>query len=352
MKVQQPPPQIGVITNPNSKKNRAHPERYETMKRLVGDLGLVKRTHHTGEIADVVRNFLDAGVPYWLADGGDGAFHWLVNVLFQVLAERGHTGPLPAIMPTNAGTIDFIGRKAGVVGHTESLIVALANQLRAGQQPEVVTLDSLLVRGTYGDDSDFPGKPFHKIGFAAALAGVSQRVFDKFYAQENQSGLGVVEVVAKTLGSTASQSPFLRWVPMPVTWRHFADTIFEPMPLDVEIDGVPQKTKMYRDLDVGAIDLNLAGVFRFFPHAAEPGVLHVQGGDVQPYEVATNLHRMVSGKPLKIKNYFQGPCKNVKAVAREGRTIDPVIDGELYYGLTDVEVTPGPAVRVVVVRGE
>ena len=68
-------PQIGVITNPNSKKNRLNPRRYDTMKRLVGDVGLVKRTHHTGEIAEVVREFLDAGVPYWLADGGDGAFH-------------------------------------------------------------------------------------------------------------------------------------------------------------------------------------------------------------------------------------------------------------------------------------
>ncbi len=345
-------PQIGVITNPNSKKNRLNPERYETMRRLVGDLGLVKRTHHTGEIADVVREFLDAGVPYWLADGGDGAFHWLVNVLDQVLAERGHTGPLPAIMPTNAGTIDFVGRKAGVVGHTESLIVALAKQLHAGQAPQIVTLDSLRMRGLHGPDSDFPGKPFDKIGFACALAGAGQRVFDKFYAQQNQSGLGVVQVVAKTLTSAAFQSPGLRWVPLPVTWRHFSDTIFEPQPLDVWVDGEQKSVRWYRDLDVGAIDINIAGIFRFFPCAAAPGVLHVQGGDVHPIEIAKNLPAMSAGRPFNIHNFFQGPAQHLKVVARDGRTIDPVVDGELYYGLTQVEIAPGPPVRVVVVRGD
>lgn len=345
-------PLIGVITNPNSKKNRLNPARYDTMRRLVGDLGLVKRTHHTGEIADVVREFLDAGVPYWLADGGDGAFHWLVNVLEQVLQERGHTGPLPAIMPTNAGTIDFVGRKAGVVGHTEQLIVALGRQLRAGETPKIVTLDSLRVRGLHGPDSDFPGKPFDKIGFATALAGAGQAVFDKFYAQQNQSGLGVMQLVAKTLTSAASQSPFLDWVPLPVTWRHFSDTIFEPQPLDVWVDGELKSIKWYRDLDVGSIDINIAGLFRFFPCAVEPGVLHVQGGDVSPWEVAKNLPAMSAGKPLHIQNFFQGPAKHLKVVARDGRTLDPVIDGELYYGLVHATVEAGPPVRVVAVRAD
>lgn len=344
-------PLMGVITNPNSKKNRMNPGRYETLKRLVGDVGLVKRTHHTGEIADVVREFLDAGVPYWLADGGDGAFHWLVNVLQQVLAERGHQGPLPAIMPTNAGTIDFIGRKAGVVGQTEHLIVALGQTLRAGEAPEIVTLDSLRVTGMHGRDADFPGRPFAKIGFAAALAGAGQRVFDKFYAQQNQSGLGVMQVVAKTLTSAASQSPALSWLPMPVTWRHFADTIFEPQPLDVWVDGELKPMRWYRDLDVGAIDINLAGVFRFFPCAAQPGVLHVQGGDVHPWEIAKNLPAMARGQPFHIRNFFQGPARHLRVVARQGRAIDPVIDGELYYGLIEADVALGPPIRVVVVRG-
>ena len=342
-------PLIGVITNPNSKKNRADPQRFEKMKQLVGDYGLVRRTHHTGEIAEVVRNFLDAGVPYWLADGGDGAFHWLVNVLHDVLEERGHTGELPAIMPSNAGTIDFIGRKVGLKGNTESLIAALVAQLQAGQTPKVVTLDSLHLQGELGPDSDFPGKAFQKLGFAAALAGVGQRVFDKFYAQEQQSALGVVEVVAKTLSSAAFQSPALSWVPLPVTWRHFSDTIFEPMPLDVTVDGERKSVRWYRDLDVGAIDINIADVFRFFPHAARPGVLHVQGGDLGPMDVMKNLHHMAGGTELNIRNYFQGPAKELVVVARDGRSIDPVIDGELYYGLTRATVTAGPIVRVVVV---
>lgn len=343
-------PLIGVITNPNSRKNRLKPGRFEGMRQTVGDLGQVRRTHHTGEIAEVVRDFLDLGIPYLVADGGDGAFHWLVNVLVQVMRERGGRDPMPAIMPTNAGTIDFIGRKAGVVGSADALLAALCTSMRQGHEPKVLSLPSLALNGIHGPDSDLPGRPFEKVGFAAALAGLSQRIFDKFYAQDNQGGVGIMTTVIKTLVSAATQGPILRHVPLPVGVRHYCDSVFEPMPLDIWIDGKLLPTRICRNCDVGSIDINLAGLFRFFPFAGEPGKMSVQCGNPGPVEVAMNLPFMAAGKPLHIKNYFQGPAEHLRLVARDGRRIDPVIDGELYWGLTEIDVKPGPQVRVVQMR--
>ncbi len=340
-------PQIGVITNPNSKKNRLNPGRYEDMKERVGNLGQVRRTHHTGEIAEVVRDFLDLGIPYWVADGGDGAFHWLVNVLLQVMKERGHRDPMPAIMPTNAGTIDFIGRRAGVVGTADKLLATLCDTLREGRDPEVQTIGTVHLLGIHGPDSDLPGRPFEKYGFACALAGVGQRIFDKFYAQDSQGALGVVKVVVKTLVSAATQSPGLRHLPVPVSVRHYSDSVFEPMPLDVWVDGKQLPMRIFRDCGVGAIDINLAGVFRFFPFAKEEGKLHVQCGNPGPIDVLKNLPYMTTGKPLHIDDYFQGAATSLRVVARDGRRIDPVIDGELFWGLTEITAELGPLVRVV-----
>jgi hypothetical protein len=346
------PPLIGIITNPNSRKNRLHPGRYEDMKQRVGDLGLVRRTHHTGEIAEVVRDFLDLGIPYWVADGGDGAFHWLTNVLTQVMRERGGKDPMPALMPTNAGTIDFIGRKAGVVGDADALIAALCATLRQGREPEVQTIGSVHLLGVNGPDSDLPGRPFEKVGFACALAGLSQRIFDKFYAQDSQNAVGLIQVVIKTLVSAATQGPFLRHLPVPISVRHYSDSVFEPMPLDVWIDGEQLPMRVFRDCDVGAIDINLAGVFRFFPFAGVPGKMHVQCGNPGPIDVLRNLPYMATGKPLHIDDYFQGAASSLKLVARDGRRIDPVIDGELYWGLTEITAVPGPRIRVVRLRAK
>jgi len=342
-----PQPRIGVITNPNSRKNRLHPERYEAMREVVGDLGQVRRTQHTGEIHDVVRDFLDQRIPYWVADGGDGAFHWLVNVLWQVMRERGMRDPVPAIMPTNAGTIDFIGRKAGVQGDADRLLRGICGHLRRGRTPDVQTLDSLRIQGVHGADTDWPGRPFEKIGFAAALAGVGQRFFDKFYAQDSQDAAGIVRLVGKIVVSAASHFPVVRHVPLPVSLRYYADPIFEPMPLDVWIDGRLLPMRTYRAVNVGSIDINLAGVFRFFPVAREAGVLHVQAGNPDVIDVVRNLPRMATGRGLVMAEFFEGPGETMRVVARDGRRIDPVIDGELYWGLSELDVVRGPEVKVI-----
>lgn len=339
-------PLVGVVTNPNSKRNRLDPGRYERMRELVGDVGLVRRTHHTGEIGDVVREFLDLGVPWWVADGGDGAFHWLVNVLYPILQERGGTDELPVILPTNAGTINFMGVKAGTKGQALPLLRELCAILRRGEAPPVVAIDSLHLHGRFGEDADFPGKPFTKLGFAAALVGIGQRVFDKFYAQERQSAFGVAEVVLKSLVSAATKGPLLKHLPFPVEVRHFSDSVFEPMPADVWIDGERLPFTRFRAVNIGSIDINIGGVFRFFASASERGQLHVMAGDPGPIDVLMNLPLMATGKPLAIRDFREGPAKTLRIVARDGKRIDPVIDGELYWGLDEIDVRIGPEVRV------
>ena len=340
-------PLIGVLTNPNSKKNRANPKRYDMLKRTVGDLGLVRRTQGTGEIADVVREFLDSGVVYWLADGGDGAFHWLLNTLWQVRSERGETGPLPHLMPTNAGTIDFIGRKAEVEGDCDSLLHALTRQLLDGRTPEIGHIGTLLASGVHAADSDFPNKPFERLGFAASLAGVGQRFFGKWYAHDNHTPLGIMQVVGKILGSAITRAPMLEKMPVPDSYRGYSTDVFEPMPLDVYVDGKLLPIREFRSVDVGAIDINLAGVFRFFPLAREPGILHVQAGNPTVLEVVRNLPLMASGQPLAIKNYFQSPALHLRVVTRDGCKLDPDIDGELFWGISELEVVSGPLISVV-----
>lgn len=339
-------PVVGVVTNPNSRKNRLNPQRYEQMRATIGDLGLVRRTQDVTAIADVVREFLDAGVRYFVADGGDGAFHWLMNTTWQVLGKQA-TATWPAILPTNAGTIDFVGRKAGVIGGCDQLLPELARHLRMGLELEVVPLPTFDLRGVYGPNADFPGKHFEKLGFAAALCGISQRFFDKFYAHDRQDGPGIAFLVAKILSSQAVRTPLLRWVPLPVGWRYFGEPVFEPMPADVWLDGAQLPIGQYRDLDIGAIDINIKNMFRFFPLAHTGEHLHVQCGDLGALDVLRNLPRMSGGQPMQIANYVTRQARHVKVVPREGKTLDPVIDGELYWGLAQCEVAIGPKVPVV-----
>ena len=343
-------PLIGVITNPNSKRNRKRPERVHRLRQIVGDVGVVRQTHHVDEIALVVEEFLDDGLAYWVADGGDGAFHWLINIADQVIARRGRGEVFAAILPTNSGTINYLGRKCGVVGRAEGLLEALVDIVRSGRQPEIVEIDSLRVVGQLGEQSEQPGQPFDKLGFAVALVGVGQQFFDKFYGRGRKSALGIVEEVARITGSGFTNLPGLRHIPLPTEVRAYAQTVFEPVRLDVSVDGKPLPMQWYSAINIGSIDIDLAGVFRIFARAGERGVLHAMAGKPNFAEVVANLPLLAAGKELVIRDFFEGPVKRLEVVAHLPYGIDPVIDGELFYGLGEASVSLGPSVRVLSVQ--
>ncbi len=67
--------QIGVITNPNSKKNRRKPDRASKLQNIVGDLGVVHQTSDTDAIKPVIRQFLRENARFWVSDGALDAAH-------------------------------------------------------------------------------------------------------------------------------------------------------------------------------------------------------------------------------------------------------------------------------------
>ena len=93
--------EIGVITNPNSRKNRNRPDRAERLQRIVGDIGEVHQTSSLDSIKPVLRDFLRKRATYWVADGGDGALHWMLRMGMEVLQEDEFVGQSIAL-PTAA----------------------------------------------------------------------------------------------------------------------------------------------------------------------------------------------------------------------------------------------------------
>ena len=119
--------EIGVITNPNSRKNRNRPDRAERLQRIVGEMGEVHKTESVESIKPVLREFLRKRARYWVADGGDGALHWMLRLGMEVLQEdefAGQSVTLPVALPTKGGTIDFVANNVGI--EVGSVVAAVA----------------------------------------------------------------------------------------------------------------------------------------------------------------------------------------------------------------------------------
>jgi len=338
---------IGVITNPNSGKNRRDPDRLRALDRVMDGHGLVRRTRDPSELRAVIEEFFERDCDYWVCDGGDGTLHWMLSVAHQVGREIGR--PWPLIVPANGGTIDFVASKAGVRGQVVDIVKALVEADRVGRRLPVVELDTLHATGQL--DPAHGGAKVDRIGFAVAVGGVAQNFFDKLYQYDRIDGWKILDVILRaTAGSVASAAPLpLRPYVAPGLQR-YADEVLKPMRARVDVDGQPLHFDTFSAVQIGSIDINLGGIVRTFRHAARDGVLHAQALGGSALGVVMNLPNVVLGTPIWGEYQFDGPFQHFRATAFAGETLDPVFDGEMLFGLRELEIRRGPKIRIPVVN--
>jgi hypothetical protein len=332
--------QVGVITNPNSKKNYRRPQRRRSLEQAVGRHGVVRETRSLDELPIVVGELLDAGCQYWVCDGGDGTLHWVLNSLYAAVQARTPAGQpldLPVIVPTNGGTVDFVARKAGLKGDADSIVRRLVGRLERGAAISTIDVDTCRVLG----------EDFDRVGLAAALGGVASAFFDRFYALPKDRGaLAIAQVIGAAAGSALVHSlapPLRRFLPDEL--ESYAD-FFRPTRARVEVDGRTLPFSSFASMQIGAIDINLAGVVRCFRHAREGGVLHFQALSTTPMGVVRNVPNIFLGTPIVGKGVYDDRARRVVISAEPGETLGPVIDGEQFGGLARMELSLGPALRI------
>lgn len=335
---------VGVLTNPNSGKNRRDAGRLAALERAVGRHGIVRRTSDLDEVGAVIDEFIDAGCRHWVCDGGDGTLHWMLSIADARLAARrarGESVAWPKILPGNGGSIDFVAHKAGIRGDAVGLVEVLVDRLTSGAPIETVALDTMRMRGTRRD-----GEAFEHLGFASAIGGIAQRVFGKLYERRPVDAWSIARVLGKSVaGAMAGHTPGLAGF-VPDGLREYADEMFSPTYARVELDGRTLEFDRFVSLQVGSIDINLGGVVRTFRLAQSPGVLHAQAVASTPLGMVANLPNMVLGTPIWGRDVFDGPASTMRVVPRRDETIDPVIDGEMFHGFVELRIERGPTLDV------
>ena len=333
--------QIGVITNPNARKNRDRPDRAQRLQSIVGELGEVHETDTIDSIKPVLRDFLRKRARYWVADGGDGAMHWMMRMGMEVLQEEEfQNAALPLTMPTNGGTIDFIANNVGIKGDAEDLLAALRRRIEAGGLVEETEVDSMVIEGVEATPTG--DIPFRSYGFAVAVGGIGQRFFSKYYEDSDPNPKTIVKVVTRALMSLpASMTPLRR-----MGFGSYAREIFEPTPARISIDGMILPGEEFTGIHVASMSINLGGVLRFFGQADQRGLMNAIIGSPSPLGIAMNLPRMVRGAEMRGRNVLDRPCREMTVEARGESLLEPVIDGEYYRGLRKVSFRIGPRVRI------
>lgn len=339
--------EIGVITNPNSRKNRNRPDRMERLQRIVGGMGEVHQTQSLDSIKPVLRDFLRKRARYWVADGGDGALHWMLRMGMEVLQEDEFAEgsvTLPVTLPTKGGTIDFVANNVGIEGDAEGILATLRRHLEHGATIEETEVDSMVIDGVQLVDGE--DVPFRTYGFASAAGGVGQRFYSKYYAAHDPNPRTIVKVVANTVMSAPIALSPLSKLPFGGNLRTYAKEIFAPTPCKVTLDGMVLPGNEFTGVHVASMSINLGNVLRFFGKADQRGMMNAIVGTPSPWSIIRNIPRMSRGQEMVGRNILDRPCREMKIVASGGELLEPIIDGEYYRNVKELSFRIGPRVRI------
>ncbi len=338
--------EIGVITNPNSRKNRKRPHRAKRLQDTVGCVGEVHETASVDAIKPVLRHFLRERARYWVADGGDGALHWVLRMGMEVLQEpefQSNSTTLPSVMPTNGGTIDFVANHVGLKGDAELLLDALTRSVEAGAEVEEAEVDSMAIDGIQIVD----GKQvaFRTYGFASAAGGVGQRFYSKYYADSDPNPRTIVKVVANTVVSAPIALSPLAKLPFG-NLTTYARDLFQPTRCKVSLDGAELPGDAFTGVHIASMSINLGNVLRLFGKADEPGQLNALVGTPSPWGIICNLPRMVRGQDVRGRNILDQQCREMTMQATGDELLEPIIDGEYYHRVQTIAFRLGPRIRI------
>lgn len=339
---------IGVITNPNSRKNKHRPRRRDELAAIVGARGVVAETRTTDDLKPILRGFLRQGLTYWVADGGDGTLHWVLNEGSEVLREHEflvNDTRMPTAVPTNGGTIDFVAKKAGIRGDGTAILRDLTDHMHRGVRPHEVEVDTLSIRMLVSDERG--ERWLDRIGFAAAAGGIGQRFFSHYYATKAPSNLTIVKVFALGIASLPFHVTPLGRVPgVPDRWSAYCRHLFQRTHARVVIDDEELAWQDHTGIHAGSIDINLGGAVRAFPRAAAPGTLHYMVGQASASEILANIPSMVTGRNIQTRTIWDGVGRRMTVEALGNELLAPIVDGEMYRDIRRMEFDLGPTVRL------
>ena len=342
--------EIGVITNPNSRKNRNRPDRADRLRRIVGDLGEVHTTSSIESIKPVLREFLRKRARFWVADGGDGALHWMLRMGMEVLQEDEFLGQgpsasraLPMTLPTKGGTIDFVANNVGIEGDAEGILATLRRNVERNTHIEETEVDSMVIDGVQVIDG--AEVPFRTYGFASAAGGVGQRFYAKYYDHPDPSPRTIMKVIANTVVSAPIALSPLSRLPLGA-WTSYAKDMFEPTSCRVTLDGMKLPGDRFTGVHIASMSINLGNVLRFFGKADQPGLMNAIVGTPSPWGIIRNLPRMARGEEMRGRNVLDRPCREMQMEATGDDLLAPIIDGEFYRDVKKLAFRVGPRVRI------
>ncbi len=312
-------PGIGIVTNPNSRRNRRNPEQFRRLGYILGsEHDRHELTKHPDDIRGVAQRFLEHGVEILALNGGDGTNHMTLTTFIEVYGDH----PLPMIAFLRGGTMNTISNSVGVRGTPGKILLNISEKYYLGRPFEITERDIMRV--------EFGGQ--HYYGFIFGN-GIVYNFLDAYYATLNPSPPTAARLVGRAIASAMVGGGFSR-------------RLARPFKASVTLDGERWECGEYTAVMASSIEQIGLGFRPFNRCREQPGKFSVLGVTCSPLELVSELARIRMGRLMDAQKARSEIASEV--VFESDETIQFTIDGDLHHSDGPVTLSTGPRLQVIV----
>ncbi len=311
-------PGIGIVTNPNSRRNRRFPEQMRRLGYILGRDDVYEMTNQPQDVGRVAEEFMENDIDILALNGGDGTNHVTLTKFIEVYGDK----PLPKIALLRGGTMNTISNAVGASGRPGKILLNLVERYYTGQKFDITERDMLKI--TDGETTRY--------GFIFGN-GVIASFLEVYYEDKNPSPAVAAKVLARTLASAMVNGTTV-------------DRVFAPFNAEMTLDGQVHAMREYVCIGIATIEQIGLGFRPFFRCEEDEGGFHIMAATGKPLEIAAQLPNIRFGRSTEsngIQNYFAKV-----ATLKSDKPILYTIDGDMHRAEDGfLKLEAGPRLQII-----
>ena len=305
---------IGVILNPYSRSNRKNPGRAEKLGFIVGDKGSCHATRDISDVERLAQEFKDREIEILGISGGDGTYQKTLTTILKIYGSI----PLPQIAFLGGGTMNNIVSCLKIAGTPETILSRLIYKYHQNAPFQISPLNLLKVNNMYGFIFG-NGLLYHFLCDYSKVDGPTQW--------------------------TAASMLFKEMCHSLVNSRR-GNEICRKIDAEVMLDGKRWPFKNYTTIFAGTVETLGFGFNALYRARKEPGRFQIISFSLPPRQIVWAFPRLLLSRPVHSENWLDQMAKEVTISTKEPEGY--MLDGELYPATTQVRLSLGPCLQVIV----
>lgn len=305
---------IGIIINPNAKRNSRRDNLRQQLECTIGDHGMVRVTRTPHEVYSVAEEFLREKIEILGVSGGDGTMQKTLSRFIEVCGEE----CLPSIATIRGGTMNTIANSLKIRGTPVTITQRIMGKIHASEELNCKEVDLMRVGNEYG---------------SLFGTGVVYNFLDAYYEGGKTGTRKAIRVIIRAIASA-------------LTGGSFAKKVTAPVPARASLDGRPIPFEEFSGILACTIcDIGL-GFKPLYRAEERDGYFHILSTNMNTLQIILRIHKLFLGIPMKNSQVHDEIGQELTLEALKGN-IPFMLDGELFSRPGRIQLKAGPRIRVI-----